>query len=24
LSKKTDKTTELNNLTKIDYLLIWE
>jgi hypothetical protein len=24
LSKKTAKTTELNNLTKIDYLLIWE
>jgi hypothetical protein len=24
LSKKTAKTIELNNLTKIDYLLIWE
>jgi hypothetical protein len=24
LSKKTANTTELNNLTKIDYLLIWE
>jgi hypothetical protein len=24
LSKKTAKTTELNNLTKIDYLLLWE
>jgi hypothetical protein len=24
LSKKTAKTIDLNNLTKIDYLLIWE
>jgi hypothetical protein len=24
LSKKTANTTGLNNLTKIDYLLIWE